>query len=74
MTAEFTAMSTEPIPHAQPTLLQISPPLPPHYHNPSAPPDFSCPRCARNFTSRIDLVSLLRFHRTEAGEPTVRPS
>ncbi|VDM02195.1 unnamed protein product, partial [Schistocephalus solidus] len=31
--------------------------------------DFSCPHCARNFNSRIGLVSHLRIHRTEAGEP-----
>ncbi|VDL92763.1 unnamed protein product [Schistocephalus solidus] len=27
------------------------------------------PQCHRTFTSRIDLVSHLRIHRTEAGEP-----
>ncbi|VDL89597.1 unnamed protein product [Schistocephalus solidus] len=31
--------------------------------------DFSCPQCTRNFNSRIGLVSHLRIHRTEAGEP-----
>ncbi|VDL93561.1 unnamed protein product [Schistocephalus solidus] len=36
---------------------------------PPASSDFSCPYCARNFTSRIGLVGHLRIHRTEAGEP-----
>ncbi|VDL93982.1 unnamed protein product [Schistocephalus solidus] len=37
-----------------------------------ASPDFSGPRCARNFNSRIGLVSHLRIHRTEAGESARR--
>ncbi|VDL92610.1 unnamed protein product [Schistocephalus solidus] len=32
----------------------------------SSAPDFSCPHCTRNFTSRIDLVVHLRIYRTEA--------
>ncbi|VDL90697.1 unnamed protein product [Schistocephalus solidus] len=36
---------------------------------PLASTDFSCPQCASNFNSRIDLVGHLRFHRKEAGEP-----
>nr|VZI42701.1 unnamed protein product [Spirometra erinaceieuropaei] len=31
--------------------------------------DFTCPHCDRTFTSHIDLVSHLRTHRTETGEP-----
>nr|VZI52056.1 unnamed protein product [Spirometra erinaceieuropaei] len=31
--------------------------------------DFTCPHCDRTFTSHIDLVSHLRIHRTETGEP-----
>nr|VZI05580.1 unnamed protein product [Spirometra erinaceieuropaei] len=31
--------------------------------------DLSCPYCPRTFTSRIGLVSHLRIHRTETGEP-----
>ncbi|BHF68159.1 hypothetical protein SprV_0301118900 [Sparganum proliferum] len=31
--------------------------------------DYSCPHCDRTFTSRIGLVSHLRIHRTETGEP-----
>nr|VZI51855.1 unnamed protein product [Spirometra erinaceieuropaei] len=30
---------------------------------------FTCPHCPRTFTSRIGLVSHLRIHRTETGEP-----
>nr|VZI51022.1 unnamed protein product [Spirometra erinaceieuropaei] len=30
---------------------------------------FTCPHCDRTFTSHIDLVSHLRIHRTETGEP-----
>nr|VZI47938.1 unnamed protein product [Spirometra erinaceieuropaei] len=29
----------------------------------------SCPHCPRTFTARIGLVSHLRIHRTETGEP-----
>ncbi|VDL88170.1 unnamed protein product [Schistocephalus solidus] len=36
---------------------------------PPTSPDFSCTQCARNFISRIGLVSPLRIHRTEASEP-----
>ncbi|VDM02401.1 unnamed protein product [Schistocephalus solidus] len=36
--------------------------------NSPALPDFSCPHCTRNFTSRIGLVGHLRIHRTDAGE------
>ncbi|VDM00853.1 unnamed protein product [Schistocephalus solidus] len=36
---------------------------------PPASPDFSCQHCARNLNSRIGLVSHLRIHRTETGEP-----
>nr|VZI27641.1 unnamed protein product [Spirometra erinaceieuropaei] len=31
--------------------------------------DYTCPHCDRTFTSRIGLVSHLRVHRTETGEP-----
>nr|VZI45146.1 unnamed protein product [Spirometra erinaceieuropaei] len=31
--------------------------------------DYICPHCDRTFTSRIGLVSHLRIHRTETGEP-----
>nr|VZI22770.1 unnamed protein product [Spirometra erinaceieuropaei] len=31
--------------------------------------DYTCPHCDRTFTSHIGLVSHLRIHRTEAGEP-----
>ncbi|BHF80066.1 hypothetical protein SprV_0702319000 [Sparganum proliferum] len=31
--------------------------------------DFPCPHCQRTFTSRIGLVSHLRIHCTETGEP-----
>nr|VZI26156.1 unnamed protein product [Spirometra erinaceieuropaei] len=31
--------------------------------------DFTCPHCARTFTSRIGPVGHLRIHRTETGEP-----
>nr|VZI26891.1 unnamed protein product [Spirometra erinaceieuropaei] len=31
--------------------------------------DFSCPHCPRTFTSRIGLVSHLRIHLIETGEP-----
>ncbi|BHF67678.1 hypothetical protein SprV_0301070600 [Sparganum proliferum] len=31
--------------------------------------DYTCPHCDRTFTSRIGLVSRLRIHRTETGEP-----
>ncbi|VDL93902.1 unnamed protein product [Schistocephalus solidus] len=37
--------------------------------NPPDPPDFSCPHCTRNFTSRFGLDGHLRIHRTETGEP-----
>ncbi|VDL89581.1 unnamed protein product [Schistocephalus solidus] len=33
-----------------------------------APPEFSHPRCARNFTSRIGLVGHRQISRTEIGE------
>nr|VZI50403.1 unnamed protein product [Spirometra erinaceieuropaei] len=31
--------------------------------------EFTCPHCARTFTSRIGLVGHLRIHRAETGEP-----
>nr|VZI42319.1 unnamed protein product [Spirometra erinaceieuropaei] len=31
--------------------------------------DFACPHCPRAFTSRLGLISHLRIHRTETGEP-----
>nr|VZI45009.1 unnamed protein product [Spirometra erinaceieuropaei] len=31
--------------------------------------DYTCPHCDRTFTSHIGLVSHLRIHRTEIGEP-----
>ncbi|VDL92836.1 unnamed protein product [Schistocephalus solidus] len=34
----------------------------------------NCPQCDRKFTSHIGLVGRLRIHRTETGEPIVRPS
>ncbi|VDL90159.1 unnamed protein product [Schistocephalus solidus] len=34
----------------------------------------NCAQCDRTFTSHIDLVGHLRIHRTQIGEPTVRPS
>ncbi|VDL92883.1 unnamed protein product [Schistocephalus solidus] len=58
MTAEFTAMPTTPIIHAQPPQLPFLPPLPPPTTMNDilpASPNFSCPHCARNFNSRIGL-------------------
>ncbi|VDL99859.1 unnamed protein product [Schistocephalus solidus] len=37
--------------------------------NPLTPPDFACPHCTHNFTSRIGLVVNLRIHRTDTEEP-----
>ncbi|VDL99089.1 unnamed protein product [Schistocephalus solidus] len=70
--AEFTAMPTKPIYHAHPPLLPFLPPLQPPLPRMTFPPsstNFSCPQCARHFNLRIGLVSHLRIHRSEAGEP-----
>ncbi|VDM06367.1 unnamed protein product [Schistocephalus solidus] len=37
--------------------------------NQLSPPDFSCPHCACNFTSRIGLVGYLRIHHRDTVEP-----
>nr|VZH92939.1 unnamed protein product [Spirometra erinaceieuropaei] len=38
-------------------------------HSSDEDQDYTCPHCDRTFTSHIGLVSHLRIHRTETGEP-----